>query len=68
MRVHFYALRWNDARRLGFFFRHYNPFVTRYTIFDGGSDDGNLEILRAYPSRLASPQNPLKNRWISYLT
>ena len=45
---------------LGFFFRHYNPFVTRYTIFDGGSDDGSLEILRAYPARLASPQKPAK--------
>ena len=27
---------------LGFFFRHYDPFVTRYTIFDDGSDDGSL--------------------------
>ncbi len=59
MRVQFYALRWNDARMLGFFFRHNYPFVTRYT-FDGGSDDGSLEILRAYPSRLASPQKPAK--------
>jgi glycosyltransferase involved in cell wall biosynthesis len=49
MRVHLYALCWNDARMLGFFFRHYDPFVTRYTIFDDCSDDGSLEILRAHP-------------------
>jgi glycosyltransferase involved in cell wall biosynthesis len=49
MRVHLYALCWNDARMLGFFFRHYDPFVTRYIIFDDGSDDGSLDILRAHP-------------------
>jgi hypothetical protein len=49
MRIHLYALCWNDAPMLGFFFRHYDPLVTRYTIFDDRSDDGSLEILRAHP-------------------
>lgn len=34
---------------LGFFFRHYDPWVDRYVIFDDGSDDGTIEILSAHP-------------------
>jgi glycosyltransferase involved in cell wall biosynthesis len=48
-RIHLYALCWNDARILPYFFRHYDPFVQRYVIYDDGSTDGSLEILRAHP-------------------
>ena len=48
-RIHLYALCWNDARMLPFFFRHYDPWVQRYVIFDDGSTDGSLELLRAHP-------------------
>lgn len=34
---------------LGFFFRHYDPWVDRYIVFDDGSTDGSLEILKAHP-------------------
>jgi len=34
---------------LGFFFRHYDPFVDRYVIYDNGSTDTSLEILKAHP-------------------
>jgi hypothetical protein len=34
---------------LGFFFRHYDRLVERYFIFDDGSEDGSLDILRAHP-------------------
>jgi len=34
---------------LGFFFRHYDPWVDRYVIYDDGSTDGSVEILRAHP-------------------
>jgi len=49
MRVDLYALCWNDADMLGFFFRHYDPFVQRYVIYDDGSTDRSLEILHANP-------------------
>jgi len=49
MRIHLYTICWNEADRLGFFFRHYDPFVDRYLIYDNGSTDGSLEILRAHP-------------------
>jgi glycosyltransferase involved in cell wall biosynthesis len=44
--VHLYATCWNDAHQLGWFFRHYDPIVERYVIFDDGSTDGSLELLR----------------------
>ena len=47
--VHLYATCWNDARQLEFFFRHYDPIVERYVIFDDGSTDGSLDLLRGHP-------------------
>ncbi len=49
MRIDLYATCWNDARMLGFFFRHYEDLVQRFVIFDDGSTDGSVEILRAHP-------------------
>jgi hypothetical protein len=48
-RVHLYAQCWNDAFMLPFFFRHYDSLVERYIIFDDGSSDGSLCLLRAHP-------------------
>jgi len=47
--IHLYALCWNEAPILPFFFRHYDPIVDRYFIFDNGSTDGSLELLRQHP-------------------
>jgi glycosyltransferase involved in cell wall biosynthesis len=49
MKIDLYALCWNDADMLGFFFRHYDRFVQRYVIYDDGSTDQSLEILHANP-------------------
>jgi hypothetical protein len=49
MNVHLYAICWNEARMLGFFFRHYAPFVSRFVIYDNGSTDETVELLRARP-------------------
>jgi hypothetical protein len=46
LRVHLYAQCWNDAFMLPYFFRHYDRFVDRYVIFDDGSTDRSLAILR----------------------
>ncbi len=48
-RIHLYALCWNEARMLRFFFRHYDSIVDRYFIFDNGSTDGSLELLAQHP-------------------
>jgi len=47
--VHLYTLCWDEADMLGFFFRHYDPFVDRYVVYDDGSTDGSRAILRAHP-------------------
>ena len=47
--VHLYTVCWDEDDMLGFFFRHYDPWVDRYVVYDDGSTDGSLDILRAHP-------------------
>jgi len=55
MQVHLYALCWNDADMLPFFFRHYDPLVSQYFIFDDHSSDGSLDLMRAHPNVEVEP-------------
>lgn len=48
-RIDLYTRCWNDAHMLGFFFRHYDPVVQRYVVFDDGSTDRSLDLLRSNP-------------------
>ena len=43
---------------LGFFFRHYDPYVQRYVIFDDGSTDGSCELLRTHAKVDLRPMPP----------
>lgn len=47
--VHLYTICWNEAAMLPFFFRHYDPVVSRYVFYDDGSTDGTLDLLAAHP-------------------
>lgn len=47
VRVHLYALVWNERPLLPFFLEHYRPFVERFHLFDDGSTDGSAEYLAA---------------------
>ena len=49
MKIHLYAVLWNEAPLLPYFFRHYDQFVERYVMYDNGSTDGTLDMLRAHP-------------------
>ncbi len=49
LEVHLYAVCWNEERILPFFFRHYEPWVQRFVIYDNGSTDGTLALLAARP-------------------
>jgi len=55
MEIHLYALCWNDADMLPFFFRHYDPLVSRYFIFDDYSRDGSLDLLHRHPNVEVQP-------------
>ena len=47
MQIDLYTRCWNDMPMLGFFFRHYDPLVRRYVVFDDGSTEGSLDFLHA---------------------
>src|SRR5512133_1799442 len=49
MTVHLYTISWNEADMLGFFFRHYDPWVERYVIYDNGSTDDTVSLLQTHP-------------------
>jgi glycosyl transferase family 2 len=43
--VHLYTFGWNEMPMIGFFLRHYEPWVDKFIFFDDGSTDGTLELL-----------------------
>lgn len=49
MRIDLYAACLDEMPMLDFFFRHYDPIVDRYFIYDDGSTDGSIERLKAHP-------------------
>ena len=57
MTIHLYAMTWNERVMLPFFFRHYDRFVDRYFIFDDGSDDGTVELLKGRGNVEVQPLN-----------
>ena len=58
MRIDLYTRCWNDARMLGFFFRHYDRLVSRYVVYDDGSTDDSLDLLRSNPKVEIRPTPP----------
>lgn len=61
MTIHLYSICWNEMKMLGFFFRHYEPWIDRFVVFDDGSNDGTLDFLQSSPKvdvRRFIPRNP----------
>jgi hypothetical protein len=49
MRIHVYAVCWNEEVLLPYFLRHYGRFAQRIIVYDNESDDASLKIARAFP-------------------
>jgi len=49
LKIDLYTICWNEEYMLKFFFRHYDDIVDRYIVFDDGSTDLSLEILKNHP-------------------
>jgi hypothetical protein len=47
--IHLFTRCYNDAQMLPHFFRHYDPIVSRYLVYDDGSTDASLSILNDHP-------------------
>jgi len=47
--IHVYALCWNEEKMLPFFFKHYDNIADQYYIFDNGSTDNSISMLRENP-------------------
>ncbi|MBB5753730.1 glycosyltransferase family 2 protein [Prosthecomicrobium pneumaticum] len=58
MSVHLYTRCWNDGAMLPFFFRHYDPWVDRYVVYDDGSTDGSLDLLNGHAKVEVRPMPP----------
>jgi hypothetical protein len=48
VKVNLYTKVWNEEEMLPFFFRHYDPLVERYIVYDDGSTDGTLGMLASH--------------------
>lgn len=47
--VWLYCILRNEAKIIGYFLRHYTPWVSKLIFYDDKSDDGTREIIRACP-------------------
>jgi glycosyltransferase involved in cell wall biosynthesis len=64
MAIDLYAACWNEERIIPFFLRHYEPLVDRIIIYDDGSTDRSVELLRTSPK---VEVRPLRRDEASYL-
>lgn len=58
MKIDLYARCWNEGEMLPFFFMHYDDIVQRYVVFDDGSTDNSLDLLRLNPKVEIRPMPP----------
>lgn len=55
MKIHLYALCWNEEKMLPFFFNHYSPICDKIIILDNGSTDKSHEFIKSNPKAELRP-------------
>lgn len=58
MKIDVYSNMWNEERILPYWLRHYETFADRIFVWDGGSTDKTLEILKSHPKVTLLPCEP----------
>jgi hypothetical protein len=58
MKIDLHTRSFNDAHMLPFFFRHYDPIVDSFYVYDDGSTDGTVEQLAGRPKVVVRPRPP----------
>lgn len=53
MTIHAHLLCWNESRIIPFVMAHYLRFCDKITVWDNGSTDGSLDLLKSYPIEVA---------------
>ncbi len=48
MKIHVYALCWNEEKMLPYFLRHYSSFADKIIIYDNMSTDSSLDIIKKW--------------------
>jgi hypothetical protein len=62
--VHVYTHCWNEEAMLPFFFRHYDSVADRYYVFDTGSTDRSIEILKSHPRVRLTKVRPKRDSFV----
>ena len=57
MRINCISVCKNEKKLLPYFLRHYGSFCDKITIYDGHSDDGSVEIIKAHPKTVLIQQD-----------
>lgn len=57
LKVDVYSIMRNEIKILPYFLRHYETFADRIFVWDDGSNDGTLEMLKSHPKVKVLPLN-----------
>lgn len=49
MNIEVYSMFFNEAKMLPFYLNHYEKFCSKIILYDNGSDDESIEIIKAHP-------------------
>lgn len=55
MKIHVYAICWNEEVLLPYFLRHYESMAEKIVIYDNISNDGSIQIINSHPLAHAIP-------------